>query len=49
MKFIEQVWHVSPDKGSGTTEALLYLLIALVLAVVLGIRAKRAKGNLVLR
>ena len=46
MKFIEQMWHVSPDKGSGATEAILFLLIALVLAVVLGIRAKRAKGTL---
>jgi hypothetical protein len=35
MDFVERLFHVSPDAGSGSTEAIyLLVMLALVLAVV---------------
>jgi len=42
MDFIERLFSVSPDNGSGATEAF-YLLIALVFLVVVGFRSRIQK------
>lgn len=42
MTWIEQLWGVAPDGGSGTLEVVLVLLA--LLAVGYGVRARRVYG-----
>jgi hypothetical protein len=43
MDFVEQVFHVSPDGGSGSFELLLLVIPALIVAVyIMTIRIRRA-------
>ncbi len=43
MDFIERLFHISPDAGSGTTE--LAYLIALIIALVLYFTTARRKSR----
>ena len=43
MDFIERLFHLSPDGGSGTTETLFLLVPFLVVCIALLIRRSRAR------
>jgi len=41
MDFVERIFHMSPDEGSGSFEVLLVLVILAIVVVLLIWRAKR--------
>lgn len=41
MDFIERIFHVSPDGGSGSFELLLFLIPVLVISATIVIRLSR--------
>jgi hypothetical protein len=46
MDFIERIFHLSPDQGSGSYEAWLVILVGfLVLAAVLASQRRRRRGR----
>jgi hypothetical protein len=46
MDFIERLFHLSPDGGTGATEFSYVLLLVLVLACVYQVRARKRHGHL---
>ena len=46
MDFIERIFGVDPDGGSGTSETLLVMCVLGVLILALTYRAKRRHGNM---
>jgi hypothetical protein len=45
MDFIERVFHVSPDAGSGMTELMFFMVPVLVCSLLLFRRIKRQRNN----
>ena len=44
MDWVEQVFGIAPDAGSGTLEALIAgAIVAVILGVAFGVRAQRAR------
>ncbi len=43
MDFIERIFHMSPDGGSGLTESLVLLVVALVPLAFAALRASAAR------
>jgi len=45
MDFIERIFHVAPDGGTGATELAIFLLLVIVPLAVSMLRKRRARNS----
>ena len=47
MDFIEKIFGITPDAGSGTLEAAFVLAVAIIVAVALMLRSRAKNGSVI--